>query len=894
MIGQTISHYRVLEKLGAGGMGEVYRARDTRLGRDVAVKVVPEKFAADAERMARFRREAQVLASLNHPNLAAIYGFEDSGGIRALVMELVEGPTLAERVATGAIPLEEALPIARQIAEGVEYAHERGIVHRDLKPSNIKVTPDGAVKILDFGLAKALTGEATASDIENSPTLSAIATRAGFLMGTAGYMSPEQAKGKAVDRRADIWAFGVVLFEMLAGKRLFTGETTSETLAEVLKAEPDWALLPAGTPQTIRSLLRRCLKKDPRQRLQSIGDARIALEEVLSGTPADASASLPPAGQRISASRWRRALPWTLLAACAALSLALGAVYFGRKAEAPRVLRFTIAPPENGDFGSALALSPDGTRLVFVATVNGKQTLWLRPLASLQAEPISGTEDGNFPFWSPDGGSIGFFASGKLKRVDLSSGSVEALCDVSAGGARGGSWGSRGTILFAPDITKPLMKIASAGGTPSRATDLDASRQDRSHRWPVFLPDGRHFLFLEERGAGAEPVIEAGLLDSEETRPILNLPSDSSVAYAPGFLLYSQNGSLVAQPFDPDRLKLTGAAVPVASNVTPTGIVGPTGYVAVSASATGLLAYRSSVSLVSQLTVVDRSGKTLNTIGPVQGYSDPALSPDRERIMVRIPVPDNPGVDALWLVDVASGGLTRFTFDKADHPWPLWSPDGAWIYFGSNASGAYNIYRKRANGAASEELVRRSANLEAPADISRDGRYLLFSDISPETSSDIWYLPLEPGARAKIFLQTPALESQGRFSPDGRWVAYHSNENSPGDFEVFVAPFPPNGSKWQVSSNGGYWPVWSDDGRELYFASGSTLMAATVKTGATFQFLPPRPLFPIRPPEDLLDPRADYAVFPGGQKFLLNQLATREGNLPISVVANWTEELKRR
>ena len=840
--GTRLGPYEIVAAIGAGGMGEVYRARDTKLGREVALKVLPEEFAADAERMARFEREAKVLASLNHPNIASIYGFEDSSGagtparapfpVHALVMELVEGPTLAELITMGPLRVDDALPIAKQVCEGLEYAHDRGIVHRDLKPANVKVTPDGAVKLLDFGLAKALEGDAAAKDPSSSPTMSRLATQAGIILGTAAYMSPEQAKRKPVDRRADIWAFGCVLYEMLSGKKPFDGETVTDILAAVVRGEPDWSLLPVGTPASMRRLLERCLKKDPKQRLQAIGEARSAMGD---------------------------------------------------------------DPPEGGEFGTSLALAPDGPRLVFVATANGKQMLWLRPLDSLQAQPISGTEDADFPFWSPDGKSVGFFANGKLKRIDFNTGSVQVLCDVSAGNAaRGGSWGSGGTILFAPDVTAPLMKITATGGTPSPATAFDASRQDKSHRWPLVLPDGRHFLFVEERGNGSPPAIEAGSLDSAKTEPLLTLPADSSVAYAAGFLLYSKGGSLMAQPFDPNRLKLTGSAVPIATHVSPVGIVGPTGYVAVSASVTGLLAFRNSVPLVSQLSVVDRSGKTLATIGPLHGYSGPALSPDKKKIMVGIPDPGNPGVVSLWLVDVASGALTRFTFDKSDNRWPLWSPDGRWIYFGSNATGIYNIYRKRADGSGTQELVRRSLNLETPLDISRDGRYLLFDDLSPQTNNDIWYLPLRPSGKANVFLRTPASETDAHLSPDGKWVAYISNENSPSDYEVFVAPFPPNGSKWQVSTNGGHWPNWSDDGRELYFVSGSTLMAAKVTPGATFQFQTPDPLFSIRPPEGFADTNSDYMVFPGGQKFLLNQLATSMENLPITVVTNWTEALKQR
>jgi len=885
--GNRVGPYEMVAPLGAGGMGEVYRARDTKLGREVALKVLPEAFASDAQRMARFRREAQVLASLNQTNIASIYGFEDSGSTHALVMELVEGPTLADRIKTGAIPIDEALPIAKQIAEGLEYAHERGIVHRDLKPSNIKLAANDAVKILDFGLAKALEGDPASVDISTSPTISRMATQAGVILGTAAYMSPEQAKGKSVDRRTDIWAFGCVLYEMLTGKMAFNGETITDVLAAVIKEEPDWKALPKDTPTHVRVLLQRCLKKDAKQRLRDIGDARIALEEVLSGAAKEVARS---AGGTLPL--WRRALPGALAAACVALVIVLGAAYFMRSGGTSRVLRFAIGPPENTELGTSLALSPDGARLAFEATANGKQMLWLRPLDSLQAQPISGTEDAEFPFWSPDGKSIGFFTDDKLKRVDLESGSVETLCSVAT--PRGGSWGANGTLVFSPGISSPLMKISASGGTPAPATAFDSARQDTSHRWPFFLPDGKHFLFLEERANGSLPTLEAGSLGSMKAMPVLTLPADSSVVYVDGYLLYSKGGSLEAQPFDPKSLKTTGHAKTIATNVSSVGEVGPTGYAAVSAAGGGLLVYRSSISRLSQLTVVDRSGKTLGTIGPARGYSSPQLSPDRKKIAVSIPDPQNPGQSSLWIVDVATGSLTRLTYDKHDNMNPIWSPDGRWIYFQSNADGPYNIYRKRADGSGPEELVRRSPSLEGATSFAEDGKNLLFDDLSAETGADIWYLPREAGAKAKVFLSTPADEEAAVFSPDGKWVAYESDENGSGDFEVFVAPFPPNGSKWQVSSNGGYWPLWGPDGHELYFISGGELMAAKVIPGASFQFRAPQALFPIQPPEDDITVNEDYFVFPGGQKFLLNELATSKEKLPITVVTNWTEGLKQR
>ena len=875
-------------------MGEVYRARDSRLGRDVALKVLPVAFAADAERMARFQREAQVLASLNHPNIASIYGLEDSGKVRALVMELVEGPTLADRLTKGAIPVDEVLSLAKQICEAVEYAHERGIVHRDLKPANIKLANSSSVKILDFGLAKALEGDEVLSDISSSPTITRLATQQGIILGTAAYMSPEQAKGKSVDRRADIWSFGCVLFEMLTRKMAFSGETVTDTLAAVIKEEPYWSSIPEAAPPRICELLRRCLKKDPRQRLQSIGDARITIEEALSGASPDSS-SWTPAPAPIPSPLWRRVLPWALAAALVVIASFLAVAYFHRSAATPQSLRLTIAPPRDAQLGSAFALSPDGTRLVFVATSSGKQMLWMRPLDSLQAQPVPGTEQGDFPFWSPDGKSIGFFASGKLKRLDLDNGSIQNLCGM--GTSRGGAWSADGTIVFTPEVNSVLMKIPATGGTPVPATVFDPARQERSDRWPFFLPDGRHFVFLEE-GKGNEQspdAVAVGSLDSTKTQVLVTLPTGSAAIYADGYLVYSSGGSLVAQSFSTDHLRFTGNPVRLAENISPIGILGPTGYLSASASATGILVYRNDVSTISQLTLVDRSGNTIRTIGPPGRYNEPALSPDQKKIAVSMPDPNVPGAYALWLVDVASSAFTRFTFDTFGNGSATWSHDGRWIYFNSDRNGVYNIYRKRADGSGDAELVLKSVNIDSPSDISKDDRFLLYIEYSPVTGQDLLFLPLNPGGKPEAFAMTSAAEMNGRFSPDGRFVVYCSDENHPGDFEVFVSSFPPSSSKWQVSSSGGYWPLWSADGREIYFISGTTMMATDVIPGPTFQFRPPRPLFSIRPAESFLGAtHVDYSVYPSRQQFLLNQLVNTGESPPITVVANWTAELKRK
>ncbi|MBI3694947.1 MAG: serine/threonine-protein kinase [Acidobacteria bacterium] len=518
--GTRLGPYEIVASLGAGGMGEVYRARDARLGRDVALKVLPEVFAKDAERMARFEREAQVLASLNHPNIAALYGLEESGGVRALVMELVEGPTLAERIEDGPIPIDEALPIARQIAEALEAAHEKGIIHRDLKPSNVKVKADGAVKVLDFGLAKALEDDPASSDVRNSPTLSLAATRAGVILGTAAYMPPEQAKGKPVDRRADIWAFGVVLFEMLTGQQLFAGETAGDTLAAVIKDEPKWDRLPESTPPAIRKLLRRCLDRDPRRRLRDIGEARLVIEDVMAGAPAEEPSPRP----RVSASP-RLAVSWVVAGALLISTLVLAFLYFGETPPAERVMRYSVPAPEKASIHS-FAISPDGRYLAIAATAQGKRYLWVRALDALQPQLLPGTEEAANPFWSPDSRWIGFFAQGKLKKIAVSGGPAQTLCDAAAG--RGGAWNRDGVILFAPSPTGPLFRVSAVGGVPVQVAKAEGGG---THRNPVFLPDGRRFLYQVTGGTADKAGVHVASLDGVAPRRVL--ADISNVAYAP-------------------------------------------------------------------------------------------------------------------------------------------------------------------------------------------------------------------------------------------------------------------------------------------------------------------------------------------------------------------------
>jgi serine/threonine protein kinase len=878
---ESIGHYRIISKLGEGGMGAVYRATDTKLKREVAIKVLPTAFAADDARMQRFEREAQVLASLNHPNIAVIHGVED----RALILELVEGPTLAERIQRGPIPLDETLPIARQIAEALEYAHERGVVHRDLKPANIKITPNGTVKVLDFGLAKVV--EAPAADPRSSPTMTISQTQAGVILGTAAYMAPEQARGKSIDRRADIWAFGVVLFEMLTGEQAFKGDTVADVLGAVIHKDLDLSRVPAK----VQCVLDSCLQKDPKQRLQAVGDWHLLIQDVPEqGTPV--ALQKPPS----------RVGMWIALAAAGAMALTaawLASIHFREKPPAADVVQFEVTAPEKTRLsasGAVISISPDGRHIAFGALEQaGKSALWVHSLDSNSARRLPSTEGVSGTItWSPDSRFILFAASRKLKKVEAVGGQSQTLCDLT-GPLSGASWSQRGVILFAIP-QRGLYRISDAGGESSvvLAETLISS--------PSFLPDGHHF-FVSRRSFDTpdKAGIYLGSIDDKpESWPAKRIiATQASAVYAPssastiGYVLFEREGALMAQALDLRTLQPSGAASPVAD-----GLAAHIGLPVFSASATGILAWTNSVGpVVAQVGWYDRNGKLLETVGEPGRLNTVALSPDGKRIAVSRYDEGSYRNMNLWIDEVSHRTATRLTFTQTALDWfAVWSPDASQIVWSSNREGNTNLYRKSSSGAGPDELLLKTSEVKYANDWSRDGRFLLFSSYGK--GSDIWFLPMIGDDRKpRIYLQTEFDESQPRFSPDGRFVAYTSNES--GQNEVFVRPFPDaNAGRWMVSKGGGNQPQWRADGKELFYVSAdSKMMAVEVSLNPSFtRSSTPTALFSTSIAQGgAATNTTRYSVSADGKRFVINCVAADapRASAPITVVINWQTRLKR-
>jgi len=896
--GTRLGVYEVIAQIGAGGMGEVYRARDTKLNRDVALKILPEAFTLDADRIARFRREAQVLASLNHPNIAAIYGFEDSGSTHALVLELVEGPTMADRIAKGPIPLDEALPIAKQIAEALEAAHEHGIIHRDLKPANIKLRDDGTVKVLDFGLAKALEPAShVRPDLSNRPTITtpAMMTGVGTILGTAAYMSPEQARGKATDRRADIWAFGCVLFEMLTGTRPFDGEDTTATLARIIEREPEWRALPTATPAVVRSLIARCLKKDPALRLRDIADGRFQIEEALSNL-SGSIAGTSTVGNYRQWSGWIAAA--LFLGITLFLTLRAPVNYTSLSSGEP--ISFQVFPPDKTVFSVAInttvnvpsfALAPDGHALVFSAEVpGGRSMLWVRPLDDVSSRQLAGTEDAQDPLWSPDSRWIGFFAEGKLKKVPAAGGAVQVI-SATATDVRGGAWGPDDGVLFGSG-TAPIVRVSASGGTTTPVTVLDAARQEGTHRYPYVLPDGHHFLYSVLGAKQDQNGVYVGSLDGKTKR--LTVHVNTSAVYAPpGYLLFVDGDSLLGQDFDAERLDLKGQPFLVAEHVGRTSAF----MSAVSASRTQRIAYAGTISQRGRLMWMDRKGTVLSSASAAEGdYTDFRLSPDETRLAASLVDPRTNTID-IWLTDLTRGSTSRVASGSLLAASALWSSDGTQLVFRANKNGIIEFYRRSAAGGGNERAVlsfdtyravELSQNL-IPTDWSPDGKYIVFSAPGQGSANDLWLLPLGKEGQTAKFIASPAEDLHGNFSPDGRLMAYTSNES--GKYEIYVETVPRSDRKWPVSTSGGYEPRWRADGREIYYLSEDRkLMAVSVGAGPSFGI--PQPLFQTHVPEGVTANRTHYVPSRDGQRFLVN-MATDAVASPITVVLNWTAGLKK-
>jgi len=887
LLGRQIGGYQVISLLGAGGMGEVYEARDSKLGRKVALKILPASFANDAERLARFQREARMLAALNHPNIATIHGLEQSGGVHYLVMELVPGQTLAEHIANGGLPVEEALKIAGLIAEALEAAHEKAVIHRDLKPANVKVTPEGRVKVLDFGLAKAFAGEGTV-DLSQAVTLS----EEGRILGTPSYMSPEQARGLAVDKRTDIWAFGCVLYEMLTGRTPFAGQTLSDILAAILKHEPDWGALPERTPPKIRDLLRRCLQKDSQRRLRDIGDARLEIEETL----APPGLTDPIASDILPKPFLRR----TLVGALACLfigALIAGIAVWNVKSttQSPQPLaRMVIAPPGEhllgGEAGTAVvALSPDGTRLVSVVREGSTIQLYLRKLDQLQFTAIPGTEGAINPFFSPDGEWIGFYSvpDKNLEKVSVAGGAPQILCDT--GQIDGATWGPNDKIVFSSGLNGNfgLYQIPASGGTPSMLTALASDKGETGHSWPYFLPDGKSLLFsIRHRGEAEEDAtIVVQSLETGARRVVVSGGTQPRYALS-GHLIYVRAGTIMAAPFDPSRLKLTGTPVAIQDGLG-SGVRLPQ----YAFSNTGWLVYEPGGDTDSQLRTfawVDHKGVSQELAAPPRRYQFPRLSPEGRRIAVQV-VADKSDI---WIYDLSRDTLTRLT-SEGNNTWPIWTPDGKRVTFTSNRGGPDNLFWKLADGSGPDERLTTSEHIQMPRSWFPDGQELIFEDVDPTTNDDLWVLPLQGNRKTWPFLRTPFPEGWARLSPDGRWLAYVSKELA--QTEVYVQPFPGGGGKYQISTAGATEPVWSRDGRELFYRNGNKMMAVAVSTQPAFSAGKPTVLFDSAV-YDRISTTPDYDVSLDGQRFLMLKPSEAAEAAPtqINVVLNWFEELKEK
>jgi Tol biopolymer transport system component len=884
--GTKLGRYEIRSKIGEGGMGEVYLARDTQLGRDVAVKVLPSSYSDDKERLHRFEQEACAASALNHPNILSIYDVGAHNGAPYVVSELLEGQTLRQRISGTTLPQRRVLDYALHIARGLAAAHQKGIVHRDLKPDNLFITNVGRIKILDFGLAK-LTGAGDSELSQTSIPTRRVDTDPGKVMGTVGYMSPEQVKGRAVDHRSDIFSFGAILYEMLSGRRAFHGESAAETMSAILKEDPpDLSETNQRISPALERLVNHCLEKNPEERFHSASDLAFALEALSGSTSVSTQTVIAPA----TTQQWIRRhglTGWIVAGVAILLAIIASALAYFRSAlptESPTT-RFYISPPETTSFSGATDfISPDGRRVVFSAiNKDGKRHLWIRSLDSLEAQLLPGTEDGLQAFWSPDSRFIGFFAGGKLKKIEVSGGPATPLADAPVN--RGGAWSREGIIVFGATPAGPLSQVSSNGGQVTPVTALDTTRNESVHAWPDFLPDGRHFLYLARSALREKSSIRVGSLDSKESKLLIN--ADSTPRYAPpGYLLFLRERTLVAQPFDASNLEVTGDAFPIAEQV---GFNPGNGRAFFSVSENGSLVYRTGVFSDSQLGWFDRTGKQIAAVGTPGQIVSVALSSDDSRV-VASRRDNQSGATDLWVIDQQRE--TRFTFDPANDSSPAWAPDGSQIVFNSSRSGVLDIYSKPSTGAGNEELVWKSSNSKGPQDWSPDGQFILYGELDPNTNTDMWILPLFGERKPFVFLQTPFAEGGGRFSPNGRWIAYSSSES--GTNQVYVRPFPPASGQWMVSTNGGTHARWRGDGKELFYMSADRkLMAVDVKEdGNRFAAGTPKPLFEIRTVAFFAG-GSQYDVTDDGQRFLVNIPFEESSPTPMTVVLNWTAGFKK-